>query len=337
MINTLGSPRSSCTYKLGGAETFRASSAKILGLYGGNLQNVAKGLRKYYLADPGKLLCQVDQSGAEAKIVAYLARKGKYRKLFDCGIKPHSYTAMTVFLKSWEEIMCEDLSEFIKAPIEDLKLLPKYKKLFQLIKESDDWPGRKRYYFIGKKLVHASSYGMKGPTFALSVLTESEGSIRLSVKDANHYLDTFHAMFPEIHQWHMETEATYKRDKCLRNLFGFPWHKKGTLSDELLRKLYAFVPQSTVGCITHIAVTRMQEYIEENKLDWDILNNMHDSYLVQAPETEIRECARVMQACMNQDLVSLRGEHFKMASSASIGKNWGPFKAGCNEEGLVEL
>lgn len=337
MTLPLALPRDSSSWKLGGTETFRASASKILDQFGGNRQNVAKGLRKYYLADPGKKLIQRDQEGAEAKVVAYLARKGKYRKLFENGIKPHSYMAMVVFRHQWEDILGKSIEDLIVSPIEDLKNRPLFKELFALIKDSDDWPGSKRYYFIGKKIVHASSYGMKGPTFAISVLTESEGQIRLSVREANHYLDAFHATFPEIRYWHMETESVFRQNKCLRNLFGFPWYKRGAISDDLLRKLYAFVPQSTVGCITHIALTATQAYIEEHHKDWDILNNCHDSFLIQFPEGEEKEIFDVTKNLMNQQLVTPRGETFMMTSSASIGDNWGPYDDKKNPTGLKEV
>ena len=67
-------PRNTTIYKLGGTETFRASSSKWFGR-GTNLQNIEKSMRQLYWADDGKVLVQVDQSGAEALIVSYLCEK----------------------------------------------------------------------------------------------------------------------------------------------------------------------------------------------------------------------------------------------------------------------
>lgn len=70
--------RSSCTYKISGTKTFRLSSSKILGHWGENLQNKEKGMRVMYIPDDGKIFVQVDQSGAEALIVAYLCRNANF-------------------------------------------------------------------------------------------------------------------------------------------------------------------------------------------------------------------------------------------------------------------
>src|SRR3977135_515890 len=98
-------PRNSCIWKLAGTDTFRLASSCIMMNFmtkeerGTNLQNIPHGMRKIYIPDEGKILVQVDQSGAEALIVAYLCEPGLFRDLFLNGIKPHTYVAMHVFQK----------------------------------------------------------------------------------------------------------------------------------------------------------------------------------------------------------------------------------------------
>jgi DNA polymerase I-like protein with 3'-5' exonuclease and polymerase domains len=206
--------------------------------------------------------------------------------------------------------------------------LPRSKELFKLIKSSDDWPAASRYYYINKKLCHQSNYGGSARRFALSVVTESEGMVKITQKEASRLLEFYHSLFPEIRMWHRDIEQEYAMHHILYNLFGYSWKIDKPLTDELKRKLYAFKPQSTVGVITHRAIVAMQDYIEANNKAWDMLNNCHDSMLWQVPEDkeEIKESIIVSEKFMNQELISPRGEKFNMKSEVAVGYNWGHYK-----------
>ena len=75
-------PRVSTYYNVSGTKTFRLASKAIFGIYGTNLQNWEKSLRKLIIPDDGYKFVQVDQSGAEALVVAYLCKHGNFRDLF---------------------------------------------------------------------------------------------------------------------------------------------------------------------------------------------------------------------------------------------------------------
>lgn len=284
----------------------------------------------------GRIFVQVDQAGAEALIVAYLCQPGNFRELFNVGIKPHVYVAQHIFADDWQkEILTEKqelIAKYLLCPIKDLPKLPNWKALAKAIKSNDT------RYFIGKKTCHASNYDMKAPTFAMDVLKESEGKIRLSVPQAGKFLDTYHRLFPEIKRdFHGEIGRELYKSRQLRNLFGFPREFGGPWGENLLKEAYAYVPQSTVGTITNIALTNLYIFIMESKVIWDILNNKHDSYLVQAPLGDELECAKVMKSLIEQDLVSPRGERFKMKSEASIGFNWSKWNSKDNQTGMKEV
>ena len=74
------------TYKLEGGKQITGKVG-----WGSNVQNITKSLRRFFIPDEGKILVNVDQAGAEALIVAYLTKEGKYRKLFHHNVKPHSF------------------------------------------------------------------------------------------------------------------------------------------------------------------------------------------------------------------------------------------------------
>jgi DNA polymerase I-like protein with 3'-5' exonuclease and polymerase domains len=341
--------RNSCVYKPAGTDTFRLSSTKLFGRWGSNLQNVEKSVRKIYVPDPGMVFVQVDQSGAEALIVAYCGVAGKYRTLFENNVKPHTYMALNLFKEVWPRKMMEhrlissmdefDIDEIINTAIADLKNHPHWKNLASLIKDSDDWSLTERYYYLAKQTEHSSNYDIQPPTFRMNILEKSGGKIVISKEDAERFLGVKHALFPEIKQsYHRYVQRCVTTSMCLYNLHGHPLQiTDHTVEEKDWKEHYARIPQSTVGEITNVAFARMQSYIQEENKRWDLLANTHDSYMLQCPTGESQECATMASQFMEQEFTSpIDGVKFKMRSEAQVGRNWAPAKAG-NPEGLKTI
>ena len=337
--------RNTTLYNIGGTTSFRLSSHKILDRWGTNLQNIEKSLRRIYIPDPDKIFVQVDQSGAEALIVAYLCIAGNFRELFTCGIKPHVFVALHLFKDTWQTLINEgtldikcDINEVCNLPINKLKSHPFWKDIDRLIKASDGWPARKRYYYIAKQVCHSSNYGVGPQMFALNTLEKSKGKIVISKKDAEKYLTFYHALFPEIRLWHSQVKEQLDKTSYLYNLFGFPryFHKNGKFDEIMFKEAYAFIPQSTVATITNVVITDLQNFIEVSNLDWDILANTHDSLLVQCPIKDAQDCAEVIVDLLGKEMTAPDGVKFSMKSEAVSGFNWSPAN-GTNLEGLKEL
>ena len=322
--------RATTGWKLAGTATLRLSSAKLLGNWGTNIQNPNKKTLQIFTADEGKEFGQVDQAGAEALIVAYLTIGKKFRELFLQGIKSHNYVALDIFNPIWK-VSFPEAKYWLELPPAELKKEKRWPEFLKMIKEDE-----KRYY-MAKKTCHASNYAMEAKTFALNILKDSEGKTVLSEKEAAKLLDSYHKLFPEIRVWHLKVQQQLTETRTLRNLFGHPRFFTGNLNHDTWQKAYAFVPQSTVGTITNYAFNKTHDFILKNNLPWDLLNNKHDSLLVQFPEGEAREGIKIIQGFLEQDLVSPRGEKFKMKSEASIGKNWAKYHKDYNPEGLKDV
>lgn len=333
--------RNTTCYKTAGTETFRLASSAYFGQIGGNLQNLEKSARSLYIPDAGKIFVQVDQSGAEALIVAYLCKDGPLRWLFQHGIKPHVYVALKLFhmqLKKERPELAGTIDEALKTDIPKLKSLPSWKKLDSLIKDTDNWEYSKRYYYLAKQTCHASNYKIGPGKFQIQLLAKSGGKVVISKRDAEYFIGTYTGeIFPQIPAWWRETEDTIMKTGMLRNLQGFPRIITESINEKTFKELYAFVPQSTVGTITNLAVVNMYKFIQCQSLPWDILANTHDSYLVQCPIGVERIVASKMKEFIEQELTSPRGEKFRMRSEAQAGYNWAPWKKGKNEKGLVEI
>lgn len=186
---------------------------------------------------------------------------------------------------------------------------------------------------------NSANYGIEGFTFQMNILEKSGGKINISRDEADTFLQIYRGLFPEIPARCERVRRQVDKTHMLFNFFGHPYTITNYNINELTYKeFYAWCPQSTVGEITRIAFTRLQGFIEGAKRRWDILADTHDSYLVQCPLPEVKECKDKMQEYMNQHFVSpTDGSEFNMRSEVGVGFNWGPYKKDINDLGLREL
>lgn len=311
--------RLTTSYKVSGTKNFRLASSKLLGFFGTNLQNPSDSLMECVIPEDDYIFLQPDQRGAEALVVAYEAPDGRFRQLFQLGIKPHSYMALQIFTNKFKGPY--DAARYKAIYPKDFKALPECSELLKAIGKS------KREYDLGKRVIHAKNFDMGPRTFQVNTLEESEGTINLTYQEAKSFLQTHEATFPEILEYQQNIREELARGRILRNLFGFPRYFGGLWCSNLLRDAYAFKPQSTVGTITNIAVTSMTEYIKKQSLPWFVLNNKHDSFLMEVPDTaEHKEHARTKaKELIEQHLTSSKGEQFQMKCGISWGHNWGKY------------
>lgn len=337
--------RNTTNYVIAGSKFLRLASRSILDIYGSNMQNWEKGIRKMYIPDEGKIFSQRDQSGAEALIVAYLCRMGKFRELFLNKVKVHVFVALHMFPKVWQEEMNKttgdikfEIDELLNTPIPLLTSNPWWKQLDRIIKDSDNWPPSKRYYYISKQIAHSSNYGITAGPFILNTLEKSRGKIVLRKEDAEFFLNMYHTLFPEIREWHYEVEQQVRTTRMLYTLLGSPIQFTGSLdSGKEIKEAYSAVPQSTVAEITRDAVTKYQNFVEDTELDWDFLQDNHDSFLTQSPVEQCDENQKIMKQFIEPELTNFRGEKFNMKSEGASGYNWAPFHETKNPKGLKEV
>lgn len=302
-----------------------------------NCQNSPKVQLTTLQARPGKVFVQADQSGAEALAVANLARPGRYRELFAANIKPHTFLALHIFGRNkpqWFSGLPKPIEAYITelSPLV-LKELPGWKELNERIKDSDDTEPDRPYY-SGKRTAHARSYKMGWKTFQQAVLKDTGGLLVLTPADAKRFLATFDELFPEIIEWQHEVVAEAKATGMLRNLFGFPRECAGLFTHSYERDLISWKPQSTIACITHEGVLYLNRFTREHKLDWTLLNQKHDSLLLEVPEAEAEKACEEASRSMSITLVGRDNTQFTMKSETQVGKNWGRYHATKNPDGM---
>lgn len=340
-----GYDRLTCAYVITGTDTFRLGSRKLLKFrpdpgYGTNCQNwdsFKSNKRSLVIADKGKVLGQTDQAGADAVIVAYgCVRNGHYRSLFLNGIKPHIYVAMQLFKEHWATVLDVKHEDFSVLQIPELPKYKYWKDLVDIIKKDEV------KYYIGKKSGHSFNYDQGPNTFQTVVLKETEGVVVIPLADCKAYRQLYkYELFPEIPEWHVKVQEEIKSKRKLANLFGFERRFHQPFGDELWRQGYAFNPQSTVGSITNIAITELQERLEQgdellNKAAFDILQNGHDSILWQANEDYALDVAKIVKEHLGKQFTH-NGVTFKMGSETKIGYNWWSHDEVKNPSGMKEV
>ncbi|TXH46046.1 MAG: hypothetical protein E6Q97_30385 [Desulfurellales bacterium] len=300
--------------KLAGTSSFRLASTQLFD-YGINSQNFDKDVIDIMAAPAGWTFIQVDQAGAEALIVAYLAADGRYRELFREGVKPHIYVALHLFLDKFRGEHPRD-RYWLQRP-GDLKKLPEWPALSKRIKNSEF------EYDIGKRIGHAKNYRMGPFTFKLSALRDSGGTLNLSLEDCTYFSDTYNVLFPEIGGFQNEIERRIHTDRRLVNLFGHPRRFERLINDGYIREAISWIPQSTVGCITHEAALKFTDYVITNRLSWRLCNNKHDSLAALVPESEAPDAARTLAGFFQQTFTGWDGSKFTMRTEAFVGPTLG--------------
>jgi len=319
--------------KIGGTDSFRLACSKLLGIYGVNLQNPPPALCRACIPDKGKIFLQRDQAGAESLIVANESGEGLYKRLVDANVKQHVYVALHAFMDHF----IPDKSQhhlYNRQEPTTLKTYPSWPSLVKSIKQDEI------KYYIGKVTNHARSYKMKWPTFQLFVLNQTEGRVVLSKEQAKFFLELWDSLFPEVLTWQDKIEHILREERRLVNLLGYPREFYTKITEAVVRSAISWIPQSTVGCITHEAAIAFTDYIETNNLSqWDLLNNKHDSLLIQIPDDkqEIEHALKATRNQMNIELTSSAGIKYHMKSEAALGYNWDKFHPEKNPKGMKEV
>lgn len=305
-------PRFNGMLRLAGTRSFRLACGKFFDT-AGNTQNLHKRVAGCLVAPQGYTFVQCDQRSAESVAVAQLARPGNYRKLLALGMKPHCLLALLIFgttRTDWFAGMNQqDFIGILDA--EKIYNTPGWKILDERIKESE------MEYALGKMIVHACSYRMGWRTFQLNVLRRSAGTIIITAAEAKHYLSMFALAFPEIVEWQDEVIFEARKNRILHNCLGYPRVCGRRFTHSYENELISFKPQSTVGCLTHLAVDNYMRIAPDH---WHLLGNVHDAYVVAVPDAEVQQAARVMVDSFKVPLTGRGGEIFYIDADPKAGK-----------------
>ena len=271
----------------------RLSSGKTIFGTGGNLQNQPEEMKRMMIADEGHILVNVDLSQAENRIVAYVALVPRMMKAFENGKDIHSLTASLLFNKPANEISDEKGS-------------------------TDIGGGKYSERDLGKRSNHGFNYGLGPDKFA--VMNE------LAIAEGRAIYAKYHAIYPEVRQWHASIQEQLNRSRVLVNSYGRRRLFVERWGEALFGGAYNFIPQSNVADkINREGLCYI--YYNQDKFYYVILlNQVHDSIIFEFPlSAGPRALAEVLQLiCKSLETpVSWKGRTFVIPADIGIGFNLG--------------
>lgn len=304
-------------YGVANTVTGRRSSKKHIFGFGGNSQNFPKHsvlgekYRECIVARPGHIFLSVDQIQAEDWPVSALADNQTALNQMRTGVDRHTKLASFIF----------------KIP-EDSRTEKQWKDSIE------------RY--LGKKTRHANNYGMQAKRLSLTLAGEGFAfdvpSCKLMLEAVDKYDPNIKLVF------HKYIQDCIKANRTLRNplnrerqFFGF---RPNNPNYELFNEAYSWIPQSTVGDNTGLAVVAMESF--SNK--W-IVQEGHDSIVQEVPEDEASLLTAFSHAkeAFDREIVFYNNISLKIPIEAELGYAFAGKILGFrklkdfSEDGLVKL
>lgn len=271
-----------------GTETGRWSGFGSAWGNGFNPQTVPKAMRRFFVADPGHILVQIDLQQAESRYVAWDGPDAKLMELLDQGKDIHRYVAGKIFNKN-------------EAFVTDLERQ------------------------LGKKAGHASNYGTGPRTFAEMALVEM--NYYLEEREAKDILEGYMQAFPGIRRRQQNIKQLLYQQRMLKTPLGRERHFFGRMDDATFREAYAYCPQSTIPDITNHLMLALWEQRDSIGLSYEeggrFLLQVHDSLLLQCTKDRLDEIvgfAKDLEA-WHPDIV-LSGGQLRIPVSVEFGNNW---------------
>lgn len=226
--------------------------------------DVGTDIRSQYVPDEGYVFLEPDLSGAEARVVAILAKDERLLKIFKYDLDLHRITTAWIDNTAPDEklnefFLCEDTERI-------LVLKQEINNYLESIINSEQRQ-------VGKKFRHASNYDMGK--------MEASRQTGLSAWKCNQILTKVHETNPNTRGiFHKEiVEALQNNNRRLVSPHGRERIFLNRWGQNLFKEAYASIPQSTVSDHTKFAAQRI-----ERRARWiQILSESHDSFLSMVP------------------------------------------------------
>lgn len=271
-----------CSHSITGTKYGRISTEQTFFGTGANLQNQPPAFKKFLFPDTDHLLVEVDLAKAEAHVVAYLAQDANMIEAFESGVDVHSFNASKIF----------------NIPLDQVS---------------------KAQRSMGKRVVHASNYGMGPGTFSNDL---AKDDVFIPMGECRDLLEAYKRRFPGLKLWHKAIEQEIYNSKILFNLFGRPKRFLGMVNDNLLRSAYSFKPQSTVAELLNRGTIRIANDPELSHID--LITTVHDSDVFQIPYNKLHLLSDTLlriRTHMTHEFHH-KGKSFVIGLDAKLGTTW---------------
>jgi DNA polymerase I len=250
-----------------------------------NLQNIpirtemGKEIRKAFIVEQGNILLSADYSQIELRIFAHIAEDENMIEAFAKGEDIHASTAGRIFNLPLAEVTSD----------------------------------QRRY---AKTINFGLMYGM-GP-FRLSK------ELNISLDEAKKFIENYFAAFPKIQICIDRIIDEAKKQGYVQTLFGRKRYipeinnLNRNLQEAGKREAVNSVIQGTAADIIKIAMIRIQERLQKEKLRSKMILQIHDELLFEVPETELPVVQKVVVEAMEAVIVLKAPLKVELGT----GKNW---------------
>ncbi len=261
-----------------GAATGRMASNKP------NLQNIptrtdeGRELRRGFVARPGHRFIAADYSQIELRVLAHIAQDEALTQAFEDDLDIHSATAAQLFA----------------VPLEQVD---------------------KNQRRLAKLTVFGVIYGISA--FGLAQRT------MLSRGEAQQLIDELFGRFPRIREYIDRTLAECRRDGYVQSLFGRRrnFHEinvKGPRQAAAQREAVNAPIQATAADLMKMAMIAVDHALRAAGLQTQILLQVHDELILEAPEAEVQQAALLVCETMEQ----IFGLRVPLKVDVESGQNW---------------
>ena len=276
-----------CEYKQYGTQEApgRLSSASVLWGTGGNLQNQPERAKGMFIADPGYSFAYFDLSQAEARFVAWDAE-------------------IDTWIEQFERARIDASYDCHRALAADLWNLP-YDEIPKEDRDEDNVPTLR---YIAKRCRHGLNYRMKAP-----MLQQQTG---LPMHKAVEAYNIYHEKTPELELWWGALTREAITNKYLTTPFGRRLPILEHVTDEALKSIVAFRPQSSIG-------DKVSQVIYQSHDDsgWpasaSIILNVHDALISHQPIGLERHCLRIMRKYAESPII-IKGKPLIIPADCAI-------------------
>lgn len=282
-------------YNVAGTLTGRRASRIHSFGFGNNAQNfpkhgnLSKIFRGCLVSRPGNIFLMVDQKSAEEWPVSALAQ---------------NYTA---------------LQEMINGVNRHIKRASFIFSIPESSRSESQWKDSIEYY-LGKKTGHANNYGMQKQRMADSLIQEGHW---FSVDYCGNCLSRLNILEPNTKGvFHKYIEDTLYDCRILKTPFGrerqFLGIRPNDSNVKVFNEAYSWIPQSTVGDNTGLAVADMETNYRENSF---IVQEGHDSIVNDIPDNlgSLWNCLRSLICSFTRQIKFHNGIVVEIPIEAEIG------------------
>lgn len=307
-----------CTYKFT-TKTGRLASASNPGGTGLNLQNIDRKLRYLFIPTWGHVLLEVDLSQAESRVVGVLT--GHPEMIEQARVRPdafdvHKANAVLIYSALWgREVSLDEVTYEMR--------------------------------YLGKRAVHAASYGMRG--LRLSEILLKEGEV-YTPAECQKLIDAYMEMRPAIRDWQAQTREVMG----MRRRLYTSWEREVDFEhirfdDEVYRFGYSYIPQSEVGDLLNQQGLRPLDALlalSDPPMRSRLVLQCHDSVVVDAHPEEVYdimvflkkhlERPRTYGACLGRSVELSIPAEFAIGAAWQQGKDWKALPSREEVEAYVE-